>query len=93
MLKEERWHSRDYEKFVASLPCCICGGESEVHHIRGLGNFSGAGLKADSILTMPLCHACHMAMHSDPELWESQCEFICRTVQRAVREGVLKYVK
>ena len=91
MQKVKRWHSKKYEAFVRSLPCANCGRpESVVHHIKGIGNFSGAGLKADSILAMPLCEACHEAMHLRPWLWDNQYEFICRTVLEAVRQGVIK---
>lgn len=60
------------------------------HHIKGVGRFSGAGLTADDILVMPLCRPCHGRIHADPELWQDQYEMICRTILKAVREGVIK---
>lgn len=85
-----RWRSKKYTDWIKRQTCLRCDCPAEPHHIKGIGHFSGAGLKADDILTMPLCHDHHMEMQSNPELWPEQFELICRTVLKAVREGVLK---
>jgi hypothetical protein len=85
-----RWRSQKYLDWVRKQPCCVCEfPEAEAHHIKGVGNFSGAGLKADDILAIPLCMACHRFIHQNPEKFD-QCEMVCRTVVQAVRQGVLK---
>lgn len=85
-----RWSSPKYEKFVRSLPCCMCGDESAtVHHLKGVGHMSGVGAKAPSYASMPLCKKCHDIMHRNPGLWGMQWEFIARTIGRAIEEGVL----
>lgn len=88
--KAKRWHKKKYEDWIKTQSCMICGKPAEPHHIKGIGNFSGSGLKADSILCMPLCHEHHMEMHRNTEMQKDQYELICRTVLAAVREGVLK---
>ena len=88
--KSPPWRSEKYLAWIRTLPCCICGIPSSVaHHVKGVGHFSGAALKASDILTMPLCIPHHSEFHSDPELLDEQYYYICRTVERAVREGVL----
>lgn len=42
---------------VAALPCVVCGGRPvEVHHIR---EGQGASQRAQDMLTVALCAACH----------------------------------
>ncbi len=89
MQKSPPWRSKKYLAWIRTLPCCICGAEAEPHHIKGVGKFSGAGMKASDILAMPLCHAHHEEVHRDYRMRSEQYEYICRTVERAVKEGVL----
>lgn len=67
----------------------MCAAPAEPHHIKGVGKFSGAGMKASDILTMPLCHEHHNLMHDGAFNQQLQYEYICRTVERAVKAGVL----
>ena len=95
MQKSPPWRSKKYLAWVKTLPCCLCGCPSDdPHHVKGIGNLSGAGLKASDIYTMPLCRRCHNRIH-DPKTDEDQSAandqfyYICRTVERAVKEGIL----
>ena len=72
MQKSPPWRSEKYLAWVRTQPCLMCGGPAEAHHIKGVGNFSGAGVKASDILTMPLCHKHHDAMHMEPERWAAR---------------------
>ena len=78
-----------YLSWVRSQPCCMCGSMYEVqaHHIKGTGNMSGCSLRANDQYTMSLCVDCHCKMHSKPELWPDQWEFISRTLGKAVEQG------
>lgn len=85
--------TRAYLNYVAQLPCNICQGPGDnAHHIKHIGHFSGAGLKAPDILSMSLCMArgCHQKLHNTPELWPRQYEWVLKTIAHAVRDGVIK---
>jgi hypothetical protein len=90
--KIKRWRSKNYLDWVKTLPCAICGADAEPHHIKGCGHYSGAGLKADDILTMPLCHQHHMACHDHPESF-GQERMVIDTILQAARGGILKCKK
>ena len=81
-----------YLDFVRSLDCsrCLAPGPVEAHHIKGIGHFSGVGMKAPDILTMGLCGPCHAEMHRNPEMWPRQWEYIVRTIARAEKEGLIR---
>jgi len=83
------WKSPKYLKWIRTLPCIICGGEAEPHHLKHVGSMSGIGTKASDILCVPLCRPHHDEMHSTPSLWHEQWEMICRTINLAVNEGVI----
>ena len=86
----KRYRNAKYLAWVRSLPCSLCGGEAgQAHHLIGLGGMSGMGLKAPDWATLPVCGGCHGSMHVNHELWPSQWEHICRTLGKAVEEGVL----
>ncbi len=63
-----RWRNADYLRWVAGRPCARCGrqGNTQAHHIRGIGHKSGVGLKAPDQWTAPLCVGCHHEFHADP---------------------------
>ena len=82
--------NRKYLDWVRTLPCCICGAEAEPHHIKGVGHYSGAGMKADDLLTMPLCHQHHEEIHDNPKAFNQE-RAVIRTILIAMREGVLKW--
>jgi len=86
--KVKRWRNKNYLNWIKTQPCCLCGRESEPHHIKGTGNWSGAGLKADDILVMPVCHLHHQLIHDHP-LQFPQEQMILKTIVDAVRDGVL----
>lgn len=89
----KRWRSQRYLEWARSLPCAVpgCGCPADdFHHIKHVGHFSGCALKADDILGFPACRNHHDMLPDDEELKAMQYELICRTVLRAVREGVLK---
>jgi len=89
--KPKRWKSKKYEDWVKTQVCIVCGNPAEPHHIKGVGNMSGGGLKSPSWACMPLCHEHHMEMHSmDTLMLLSQWEFIARTLGAAIDEGILR---
>lgn len=89
--KKKRWMSKGYESWVRSQPCMLCDTpNAELHHIKGIGNFSGVGMKCSSILTMPACKGCHRLLHEHPELYgHQQTIWILQIINRALEDGVL----
>lgn len=95
---QKPWRSKDYLRWVASLPCAYCGqrGRSNAHHIKGRGHHSGASRRADDRLTMPLCVSdslragCHDRLHGK-ECYRLDCqaEAVMETQRLAVEAGVL----
>jgi hypothetical protein len=84
--------SRKYLNWVKELDCCMCGAPADdPHHVKGIGNFSGMGMKAPDYLSMPLCRGCHNQIHNDPDLWANQWEWIVRTLHRAFKEGKVNF--
>jgi len=86
---------RSYPKYLAyvrTLPCCVCNkpGPSEPHHIKGVGGFSGAGLKAPDYASMPMCATCHREMHDHGEGRNAQAIYAIRTIGLAVEYGIIK---
>jgi len=87
--KDKPFRSKKYLDWVKSLDCCLCGCPSdEAHHAIGVGE-SGMGTKACDSLTMPMCRGCHTRFHGSPEEWAGQWKLIAKTLQRAIKEGVL----
>lgn len=89
--KQNPWRSKTYLEWVKSLPCshCFAPAPSNPHHIKGVGHFSGASLKAPDQYVMPLCTPCHAAMHNSHDYWERQWEYTARTLGKAIADGVL----
>jgi len=91
----KRWRSEKYLNWIRQQPCMNCGNStSEPHHIKGFGNFSGAGLKAPDFLTMPLCGNCHRLIHlfwfnNDVFPSDIQSEWALKTITKAVEQGIL----
>lgn len=70
--KRYRWESAKWLKWVKSQQCCGCGGSADdPHHIIGHGQ-GGMGTKAHDLFTIPLCRACHDALHADMRAWEAE---------------------
>jgi len=91
--KHKRWESKEYLKFVQTLPCADCRSEENViaHHLKGrMSPYSGGmGYKSSDIFTMPLCPEHHREMHDTSRLIDHQMYFILETLDRAIRKGVL----
>ncbi len=85
-------NSKKYLMWVSDQPCIHCGigPPVQAHHIKHMGGFSGVGMKAPDLLTMPLCVDCHAAMHAEPDRWAYQPIYVLRTLVRAFEEGVLR---
>lgn len=88
--KPTRWRVKKYTDWVKTQPCIKCGRPAEPHHMKGVGNMSGGGLKAPDWATMPLCHPCHDEMQRTPEMWPDQWEYALRTVGEAITSGFFK---
>lgn len=87
---QKSWRSKKYLKWVKSLPCCNCGAQADdPHHLIGVGHMGGMGTKAPDSMVMPVCRHCHTAIHNTPDMWPNQWEWICRTLNQALQEGVL----
>lgn len=87
---DPRWRSRKYLDWVKTLPCVMCGAPADdPHHIKGIGNLSGAGLTAPDGYALPVCRSHHEEIHQNPDLWPMQFEWVARTLNRALAEGVL----
>lgn len=88
--KSTTFRSRDYLEWVKTQPCVICHAPADdPHHLIGVGAMSGAGMKAPDSMSMPACRPCHDRIHRTPELWPEQWEWIARTLDAALRAGVL----
>lgn len=80
-----RWRSAEYLAWIRSLPCSCCQGPGgDPHHLIGMWGLSGAGLTAPDSYAMPLCRACHDAVHRSPEMQQAQPEWLRLTLERAV---------
>jgi hypothetical protein len=90
--KHKTWRSKKYLAWVRTLPCAMTGRQpaGQVHHLIGIGHMGGMGTKAPDWAVMPLTAEAHAEMHRDINLWSDQFEYICRTLGRAIDEGVLK---
>lgn len=89
--KKKRIKSEKYLAWVRSLECAHCQrpGPSEAHHVKGIGHYSGAGMKASDYLTCPMCRFCHINFHEDVHL-DRQLNLVLKTLDRAFQEGVIK---
>ncbi len=85
--------SPKYLKWVATLPCCHCGGYDSIpHHIIGIDNMGIMGGKASDLAAMPLCDVrqCHTEVHKDPTGYP-QTRWMVETQEEAYRQGVLNF--
>jgi hypothetical protein len=83
--------SRKYLNWVKSLDCCLCGAPADdPHHLIGVGNMGGMGMKAPDETAIGMCRGCHGMMHGTPELWPDQWEYIVRTIVKAFKEEIIK---
>lgn len=62
--KPEYWRSKKYLDFVKTLNCCVCMMPKTIpHHVRFAYN-SGTGTKPSDYWCVPLCHDCHLEIHT-----------------------------
>jgi len=89
-LKPRPFRSRRYLDWVKQQPCVMCGAPADdPHHLIGVGHMSGMGRTAPDTMAMPACRQHHDEIHATPELWPQQWEWVARTLDRAITEGVL----
>lgn len=86
--KNPRVSNPKYLRWVADQSCVNCGapGPSDAHHIKGVGHFSGAGLKAPDSMAMPLCRECHNMLHNGHIPLGEQYEWLAKTSTKALVE-------
>lgn len=61
-----------YLNYVRTLPCVVCGGRAEPHHVEG----GGVALKGSDYLTIPLCRKHHDAYHSEGKVGFQQANHV-----------------
>ncbi len=95
-LKQKTWRSAKYLAYVKTLPCVACVAPADdAHHLSGIGNLSGMGMKPPDWATLPLCRGHHTSFHALGRLkFEAahggQLEHIALTLGGAIQDGVLK---
>jgi hypothetical protein len=84
--------NKKYTDWVKSLECCVCGAPADdPHHGIALGyGEGGTGTKACDLLTMPMCRPCHNEIHQPESNKEDQWRYIAKTLQRAIKDGVIQ---
>jgi len=96
LTKKTVYKSRKYLDWVKSLPSAISGMPADdPHHIHG-HNQGGTGLTASDMFSFPLSRKEHSELHQEGwkqwELrWGSQWEYVARTLELAIKQGVLSY--
>ncbi|MGP9591093.1 DUF968 domain-containing protein [Halomonas sp. H2] len=93
--KDVRWRSEQYLAFVRSLPCSVCGATEGVaaHHITGMYQLSGMGLKPADSFAMPACDPiykhnrdCHQQIHANKALRDMQPTFLRTTLRAGLKQ-------
>lgn len=85
----------EYLEYIRRQPCAYCFSQpAEPHHLKGVLNLSGVGLKAWDLLAIPLCRYCHDRFHT--RLARSiplgaQKELLLLTLAQAITEGVIAF--
>lgn len=87
----EKIRSKEYLKFIHTLPCVITGREGEgvhAHHLIGHGE-SIMGGKSCDLLAFPLWHEIHTELHNHGwKRWEekygSQWEYAATTMRQYI---------
>lgn len=90
------WRCQGYTDWVKTLPCIVSGHPADdPHHL--VGHKQGAmASKVSDLWTMPMTRQEHGKFHDMGwQSWEkqygSQWMHVCRTIERAVKEGVLVF--
>ena len=88
--KDPPIRSKAYLKWVKEQPCILCQAPADdPHHIIATGD-GGMGTKACDLLTMPVCRPCHNKIHDTPEYWELQWKYVTLTLQKAIKNKIIK---
>jgi len=94
--KDNPVRSKKYLKWIDGLDCCLCHAPADTHHhIIGIGDGIMGG-KACDLLSMPVCTGCHALFHrqhENPELKLEQWEYVAKTLQKAIKDGIIKGIK
>lgn len=93
--KTPRFASPRYLIWIRDQPCanCLAPPPSDPHHIKGIGKYSGVGLRASDSTAMPLCRTCHSRLHGGVIPMDKQWQWLAQTASRAlveIAEGRLK---
>jgi hypothetical protein len=89
--KRKAYRNRKYLDWVKQQPCAVCGAPADdPHHLIGVGGMGGMGMKAPDSMVMPMCRQHHNQIHATPEQWPEQWQWIARTLDKALQEGVIK---
>lgn len=92
LTKKKAFRSRLYLSNIKTQDCKWCFAPAdEPHHIKGIGNLSGAGMTAPDSAAMAMCRGCHTEMHSTPGNWPSQWDYILMTQLEEIRSGRLRF--
>lgn len=95
LLRQKRWRSTAYLRWVKTLPCVVSGAPADdPHHVVGHG-VRGLGLKAPDWAVIPLTRHEHERLHRMGwKEWEarhgSQWYYVAQTLGRAINDGVLR---
>ena len=87
--------SEAYLEYVRSLPSSISDRPADdAHHVKGY-MLGGTGTKCADIFTFPMTREEHTILHNMGwQSWEneygSQLLYVCRTIEQAVRDGVIR---
>ena len=71
LAEPKRYRNKEHLRFVAKLPCLICGRKpSDPHHLR-FTQRRALGRKVSDEFTVPLCRVHHRAVHrvGDERAW------------------------
>lgn len=88
--KDVRFRSESYLAWVRTQPCVVCGATTGIaaHHMIGMYNLGGMGLKAPDSYAMPACDPaagsfsdCHQQIHRIKALRDQQPAFLRNTLR------------
>jgi DNA recombination protein Rad52 len=75
LARHKRIRNKEYRRFVASLPCLVCGrAPSHAHHIR-FAEPRALGLKVGDDWVVPLCYTHHRSVHQvgrEQDWWQTK---------------------
>ena len=92
---DKRWRSEQYLAWVRTQPCVVCGATTGIaaHHMIGMYNLGGMGLKAPDSYAMPACdpaagsfNDCHQQIHRIKALRDQQPAFLLATLRAGIAQ-------